>query len=93
MRIDLGKAFYLASAGRSTDGSVGLFLRKNKNETTLTPLGEAIYETGVTHQLQDDDIFITVPNLSLLLLLQEQLVNVGLLLQGWTRPNTGRGKL
>ena len=93
MYVELGKGAYLASAGTDGVGTRGLFLRKNKSVATTSVLGEAINDAGAVHRLQSEDIFLAVPDLSVLLLLQEQLVHVGLLLKGWTRPNTATSEL
>jgi hypothetical protein len=83
MIIETGNGEYNFSVGKDHAGRLGLFIKKNikpKQFASLSP-----DELGVTFNLTEEDIFIIIPNLECLLIIQEQLVAVGVELLGWEK--------
>lgn len=82
MKIEMGKGEWLFSKASDSDGNVGLLIKRAEKPYNV---GELDNEKAGESPLQDDDIFITIPDLPSALILQEQIIDVCVELQGWKK--------
>lgn len=83
MEIQMGKGEWLFSRGTAPDGRKGLLIQKAKEHYAF---GEHDLEAPCDVVMDDTKVFIAVPNLESLAILNEQLALLGLDLAGLSKP-------